>query len=462
MDSFGVVGLNWRQGGPHALSRFTLPTEDREEHVAALARRVGLEELVYLATCNRVEMAFVAAQGVPVSEYRRRLHTALGGEPEQAERELRAWQGEGAAEHLFLVACGLDSARLGETEILGQVRSALQVSQSIDLVGERLSVLFVEALKLAKKTRLETALGSGRTSLAEIGLDRLREHLGESSGTIALVGVSAMTERCAFSLVGEGRDLLIVNRTMDRAEALAAKLAPRASALPLEEFLRSPPQVDALISATSAPGPLFGASELARLNSRRDSQQALLCVDFAIEADVDPEAANAAGCQRLGMEEVIAIAEGNREAQLRESGEARALVDRALTTLSGRLARLRADQAIGALHDNYAAIATTQINKLLEIRLQDLDEERSQLLRQFAQRLARHYAHLPASGLRELAASHGPGIVHEFFSHAAEDLAKGLNEALDEKTVYAKWTPGSEPAPPGPATSVDPEEGDRR
>ena len=115
----------------------------------------------------------------------------------EAERRLRAWQGEGAAEHLFLTAAGLDSACVGETEIVGQVRFCQERALELGLCGPSLGLVFEEALRIAARVRGGTKLAEGRVSLAEIAVQHLRERIARTPGRIALVGVSPMTERAA-------------------------------------------------------------------------------------------------------------------------------------------------------------------------------------------------------------------------------------------------------------------------
>lgn len=438
MERIGVVGLSWRQGGPEALARFTLPVEGRGERVAALAAEVDAEELVYLATCNRVEVVFVTREGVPVEEYRRRVHAALGAgeEPSAAERAWRAWAGEGAAEHVFLVAAGLDSARLGETEILGQLREALDLAREAGVASWRLPLLVEEALKLGRRARRATGLDEGRSSLAEIGLDAVRARLDGRPGSVAVVGVSPMTERCARSLVAEGSEVLVANRTLARAEELVGELGPRARALSLEELRETPPHLDALVSATGAEGPVLRREELARLHAASRHLRGPLVVDFATDPDADPEACRALGIERLGMVEVLAEAERSREERLRQSGAARELVDEAVAGFGERIARRKADRSIAALRRGYERTAGDQVERLLAKHLADLDPERQDLLRRFAARLAAHFAHVPATGLRELAATHGADLVNEFFARADEALARELDEALDGEGVF--------------------------
>lgn len=440
MDRIGVVGLCWRQGGSSNLARYTIPAEERAARVPELAARVGARELVYLATCNRVEVALVTDGATPVAEYRRRVFAALTGRapaPGEAEHELRAWEGEGAAEHVFLVAAGLDSARLGETEIIGQVRGAVDLARTAGLVGDRLAVLFDGATKLAREIRQRTALGDGHTSLAELGLERLREHLAGAPGAVALVGVSPMTERCATDLVLEGHDVLVVNRSEAKARALCGELGERARALSLEAFLAEPPAVAALVSATGAPRALLGREELRRLRAARGADPSPLLVDFAVPPDVDPEAARALGMDRLGMDEITALAAENRARRLREVGDARSLVDEALTTLFRRLSTRAVDRAIGALHRRYETTARDQVERLLRAEFAELDEERRDLLRRFVSRLAKHFAHVPATGLREAACCHGPQLLRGFFAHADGELERAVQAALDGGELFA-------------------------
>src|SRR5262245_61690190 len=178
MNRIGVLGLSWRHVAPEQLAPWTLPPDERDERLPRLARELGLRELAYLATCHRVEVAFVAEPGVPLASYRPRLWRALRGrEPAagEAERGLRAWGGEGAVEHLILVAAGLDSARVGETEIAAQVREAYDLARELGLAGPRLTRVFDEALRIARRVHALTAVGEGRVSLAEIAIASVRE-----------------------------------------------------------------------------------------------------------------------------------------------------------------------------------------------------------------------------------------------------------------------------------------------
>lgn len=439
MERIGVVGLNWRSGGPERIARFTLPQEERAERLPRLAAALGARELVYLATCNRVEVAFVCEEPHPALHSRRIVFRELTGiepAPGEAEQAMRAWEGEGAVEHLFLVATGLDSAKLGETEVTGQVRDALALGQAQGLVGPRLELLFREALKLAKETRQRTGLGEGRTSLAEIALDFVRERTAEQPGPVALLGVSPMTERCGLSLAAEGAELLVINRTQARAEELCSRLRGRSGAVSLEAFRATPLPLAAIVSATGAPGAVLGEQELLAL-SDRNAERLPLLVDLAVPPDIDPVAAASLGFQRIGMKEVLQAAEQTRAERVLEAGEARALVDEAVLSFSQRLAERAVERAVRSLHESYHATAMNQVERLLRAKLGGLADTDQELLRRFVTRLAAHFAHLPSTGLRELARDHGVDAVQRFFARADAELRRGLQHELDSGAAFS-------------------------
>ena len=172
---------------------------------------------------------------------------------------MKAWQGEGACEHLFLVAAGLDSAAVGEAEIVGQVRACQEFALDLGLSGPRLELMFEEALRIAAEVRGETALGEGRVSLAEIAVKHLQERLSRTPGRVALLGISPMTERTALSLVKEPAKaevaLIIVNRTLDKARRLAEKFG--GEAMSLEKFVQDPPALEALLSSSGSHLPIL-------------------------------------------------------------------------------------------------------------------------------------------------------------------------------------------------------------
>ncbi len=370
LEHLGLIGISWRQGGAESLAEFALDDEHAGVHLKDFARRLHLGELAYLATCNRVELLFVRSEATPTADLRRDAFQMLTGRapaPGEAERRLRAWAGEGAAEHLFMIAAGLDSACVGETEIVGQVRYCQERALELGLYGPSLGLVFEEALRIAAKVRGETRLGEGRVSLAEIAVQLLRERVARTPGRIALLGVSPMTERAAVSLGGAGLALVIVNRSADKAAALAERFG--AEHMSLEDFLRDPPAIEALLSATGAPEALLGEGALERLAAKTPSGQPPLIIDMAVPPDVEPAACAKLALPRIGMDEITRRAEENRAARLLEAAQAREQIDAALGELQDRFAERYYGPLFGALQQRYRRTAEEGVKRLLKKEL---------------------------------------------------------------------------------------------
>jgi glutamyl-tRNA reductase len=433
VERIGVIGTNWRTGQVTDLAPFTIPPEERDARLPELHRVLGARELVYLATCNRVEIVLVAADHEAIGAFRPRVFRALlGREPAagEAERVFRAWGGEGAVEHLFLVAAGLDSPKVGETEIHGQLRDALETSRRLGLDGPRTERVIAEALRVAARVHTSTELGKGRTSLAEIAIGWLLERQERHAGPVALLGVSPMTTRVAEKLSRRGVPLVLVNRTLARARELAARVG--GEPMSLDAFRAAPPAVEALLSATSSPEPVLGRAELERLAARTPSAEPTLVIDMAVPPDVDPAAARAASVKRLDMDDVVRVAEQSRHGREAQAAQARALVDQALAEFLDQVVDRMLGPMMAALQRRYRHTALAGVDRLCKRELAGLGPEQVDAIRAWAETLARRFAHVPALGLRAVAHRHGLAPVELFFESGDELLARELHDVLAE------------------------------
>jgi glutamyl-tRNA reductase len=436
MHRIGVVGISWRHGTADSIASFTIGKESRAERVPRLAAVIGVPELVYLATCNRVEVVFTSDGHTPLPVLRRRIFAELPGrEPRagEAEHTLRAWQGEGAAEHLFLVAAGLESARVGESEIVGQVREAVEGSRQLALLGPHLDALFTEALRVAKKVRPVTEGRIGRVSLAQVAVRYARERLDRTPGRVALVGVSPMTEQCARELTAAGTGVVIVNRTLERAQSLANEV--HGDARSLTAFRESPDAIEVVIVATGAKEPVFSRADLERIAARTPSAQSPLIIDLAIPPNVTPEDAIAADVPRIGMDEITLSAAEDRERVIGEFADAREIVDASLTELRRQMAERLIGPMIADLHRRFRHTAIEGVERLFKQELAALGEPERDAVRRWAETLARRFAHVPSVGLRDLVFQAGPAAVEAFLSHTEPELAQQLHAAAGESGV---------------------------
>jgi glutamyl-tRNA reductase len=281
------------------VSHHSAPLEIRERFAYAEAqvaptlarlREVGLaREAVLLSTCNRVEL-YVATDLVP-REAATALRSFIIADRAYAgplTHELYAHTEQGGVEHLFKVACGLDSLVLGETEILGQLKKAYDVALAAGHTGRVLNKSFQSAFSVAKKVRSETHIQRGNTSVASVAVDlaeRIFDDLGKRD--VMVIGAGDTSEKTARALLSRGaRSLFVSNRSYERAEALAEELGGRA--IHFDEWEKEFGRIDIVISSTSAPHYVLDRPKLEKLLRQRGPRP-LLIIDIAVPRDIDPE-----------------------------------------------------------------------------------------------------------------------------------------------------------------------------
>ncbi len=374
------VGTSFRRVGFERLGRYVLPPE-RAEELARLRDACGARELVYVATCNRVECYLLGEPAVGsdrAAELCAAVATFFGGSAE----DLFALEGDAALEHLFGVVASLDSLVLGECEIAGQVRRAAEAAALSGLAGAGLRRIFEQATRVARRVRAETAIGRTPVSVASLVLRRVREHFpGGAPRRAALGGVGEMTRKIAPALGSAGATkLLFVNRT----EAKAAELAARhgGTAMSLERFRAAPPDdLDLVVTATRAPGAVIDLGVLGPSLARCGAGARALVCDLGVPADVSPEVAAHPRVTLVRLHDLEATAQENRA---RLSGE----VEHVKAIVSDEVRRSSSEKRLRSLAQDSA-------EKLLAGRLAHLAPEDRETVRRFATQLAERIARQP-------------------------------------------------------------------
>ncbi len=287
--SLVVVGLNHRTAPVEVREAFAYQ-ESAVPTVLSVIRGAGLvREAVLLSTCNRVEL-YAAAEG-DLRTVAARLREFLVQDrrfPGPLEPVSYTHLGRGCLEHLFRVAGGLDSLVLGETEILGQLKKSYDMALKAGHTGKVLNQAFQKAFSMGKQLRTETQIQRGNTSVASVAVE-LAEKIFDDlrHREVMVIGAGDTSEKTARALLSRGaRSLLVSNRSIERATALAAELGGRA--IRFEDWDHEFHRVDIVISSTSAPHHVLDRARLEQLLRSRPSR-ALLLIDLAVPRDIDPE-----------------------------------------------------------------------------------------------------------------------------------------------------------------------------
>jgi glutamyl-tRNA reductase len=304
-----AIGLNHRSAPVEVRERFAYPEPEVSATLGRI-REAGLaREAVLLSTCNRVELyAFSEGETEACSQALLKFLAEDRKCREALDGGLYRHRDLAGVEHLFQVACGLDSLVLGETEILGQLKKAYDVALASGHTGRVLNKVFQSAFSVAKKVRSETSIQRGNTSVASVAVD-LAEKIfdGLRERDVMVIGAGDTSEKTARALLSRGaRSLFVSNRSFDRAAELANELGGRA--IRFEDWEQEFDRIDIIISSTSAPHYVLDRPRLARLLERRPPKP-LLLIDIAVPRDIDPEVRDLDGVYLANVDDLQSIAE---------------------------------------------------------------------------------------------------------------------------------------------------------
>ncbi len=400
---FGMVGLSFRTAPLEIRGRFAI---DGRAFVRE-ARNRGLKECVVLATCNRLEVYFA---GGAVSTVVAMLAEAAGMESVVLGEHLYEKACGCAACHVFRVASGMDSAVLGETEIVAQVKAAWAEARDEGMVGPMLDLLVTRALEASKRVRTETELCRAVTSTASLAVRTVRERLGGLAGRRAVVlGAGQIARRLVLELRDAGAEVAIVNRTVSRAEDLATLSGGGAEAYPLEFLEVEVSRADAVFAAATVAAPLLTRDLMARASARRGGWP-LPVVDMGVPPNVETGVPNAIDIDALTAR--TAEAEGVRLSAL---APALTILDEELARFHAALAARTAAPTIRALVQRGDEIRARNVEWARE-RLSGLSEKEMRVVEEMARRLTIGLLEAPIDGLKgELSAREHRHVVEQLF-----------------------------------------------
>lgn len=440
MNRIAIAGLSIHGTDLAGLERVRRPVTGAEAaFLRDLADELGASEAVLLATCNRVELAYAREEGdLPGPADLDVLARRLCADHDFLRARLQLRTGADAARHLFRVAASLDSLMLGEDQILAQVREAHARAADIGLTGPLLGPLFHHALAVGKQARAQTDLARHPVSLVNLALATLLERPDIVGARIAVLGAGSMGALLARALKAAGLPpAVIVNRSLPAAQALAAECGARA--LALADFAAAQAPVDALVSATSAPGLVLDAAALVRLGAATPSGAPLLAVDLAVPRDLP--AVDHPSVRVVDLDALRGLAERNRALRASAAAQAEQLVERKVEVWAGRFADRRARHAVTELQQDAAQILERELAGLLGGRLARLPEDDRRAIERWARSTFGRVMHVPVEALKALARE-----LSEDGPDAASAAEPGPDSAPAIAPAAAEVEPGRGPA----------------
>ncbi|MBP8532649.1 glutamyl-tRNA reductase [Streptomyces sp. MK37H] len=453
-----VVGLSHRSAPVSVLERAALVGDEQAKLVQDTLAAEPATEAAVLATCNRIELyADVDKFHAGVAELSTLLgqHTGVG--LDELTPYLYVHYEDRAVHHLFSVTCGLDSMVVGEGQILGQIKDALALGQELHTAGRLLNDLFQQALRVGKRAHSETGIDRAGQSLVTFGLEQLAQGAPVAEwarGKRALViGAGSMSSLAAATLARAGvSELVIANRTLERALRLAESLAQQhaatpaaiipagedasadadtgaetlreglvARAVPRDRVSAELPHADIVVSCTGATGLVLTAAELRTALAQRaacppgthPAGADVSLLDLAMPRDIDAAAHRIEGLHLIDIESLAEAAAEPSGAPGSSAGAMAADVDKVRTIVSEEVAAFGAAQraahitpTVVALRTMAADVVASEIARL-DGRLPDLDDKQRAEITQTVRRVVDKLLHAPTVRVKQLASTPG-------------------------------------------------------
>jgi len=408
-----VVGLSHRSAPVDVRERFAAGVDALPSVLARLASRSELLEVMFLATCNRVEVAALASDDpASVDAALRSIREELarhGGLAHEAElaRYLYDKRGEEAVQHIFRVAASLDSMVLGEPQVLGQVKEAYDAAVAAGVLKGILARCVRRAFSAAKRVRSETAIGAGSVSISSVAVDLARRIFGElDDHAVLLLGAGEMAEAAARALGKGARSLRIANRSFDRAAALAGAMG--ASAVRWDVLDSELVQADVVVASTASTSAVVTCEMVKRAMKARKGRT-LFFVDIAVPRNIEPAVHGIDNVYVFNIDDLEQEVARGLKARHAELTAAEKIVGEEVAQFLAWTRGLEVQPTLVAMRARTRAVLFTELERSLSGRLKHLAEGDRAALMQMMESAVGKLLHTPTTKLKARATGSDDG-----------------------------------------------------
>jgi len=400
-----VVYCNHQTTNLAVRERLAFPADGLHRAYGELRSRFPQVEAVVLSTCNRVEV--YTAQESPddapshreLAEFFADFHSVP---IDEFLEDFLERTGPDAVRHLFQVSSSLDSMVLGEPQIVSQVKDAYQQAQENNACGPLTHAMFQGAIRVSARVRTETKLVEGRVSIASVAVGEFGKSIFDrfDDKCVLIIGAGEMAEETLQYLSSEGaQDIVVVNRSPERAEKLAAQFAG-ARTQPYESLDEWLGKADVIVSTTGATEPIVDADRF-RLARKSGSGKPVFVLDLGAPRDFTSDAGDVDDNVFLyDIDNLEATCERNRKARVREIDQALKIIDEETDNFMHGIYHRATGPIVKRLREQWHEISQDELARL-KSKLQHLDESDLQTIEHSVNRIVNKLLHPPLEALRK-------------------------------------------------------------
>ncbi|AFM15437.1 glutamyl-tRNA reductase [Mycolicibacterium chubuense NBB4] len=425
-----LFGVSHRSAPVSVLENLSTDESDQAKIVDQVLQSSLVTEAMVLSTCNRVEVyAVVEAFHGGLSVIGQVLAEHSGMSLHDVTKYAYVRYAEAAVEHLFAVASGLDSAVIGEAQVLGQVRRAYAAAEANHTVGRTLHELSQRALSVGKRVHSETGIDAAGASVVSVALDMADRKVGSLAGRKAVViGAGSMGALASKQLMRAGVDRIhIVNRSLPRAKRLAENMRAQGVAADAFPFDHLPPlltDADVVVSCTGAVRPVVSLADVHRGLAHGAERKELVICDLGMPRDVDPAVAGLPGVYVIDMERILR--EPKARTATSDAEAARAIVAAEVASYLAGQRMAEVTPTVTALRQRAADVVEAELLRL-DNRLPDLEAAHRDEVANTVRRVVDKLLHAPTVRVKQLAGAPGG----DSYAEALRELFELDQHAVD-------------------------------
>jgi glutamyl-tRNA reductase len=395
-----LTGLNHKTASIAVREKIFAGCQEKKDLLPNLMAVGGVEEVLYLSTCNRVEIiASVTEDGNALKGLREFLAGSGGLTQTEAAGCFYEYRNEEAVRHIFRVASSLDSMVMGEAQILGQVKDAYRDALEKYATGVVLNRLMHCSFRAAKRVRSETAIAVNPVSVSHAAVELAKKIFGSLDGkTILLIGAGEMAELTGQQLIEKGaQSLIVANRSPAQAELLAEKFHGEAAAL--DALDKKLIEADIVISSTGAPDFIVTAEMLRKIHHERRNRL-LFLIDIAVPRDIEPAASALENVYLYNIDNLQDIVDENMNVRKKEAIKAEMIVDEEVARFVNWQKELESVPTIVSLRNKATEIVQAEMEKATGW-MHDLKKEDQEKIEILVNSIVNKVLHSPVSVLKE-------------------------------------------------------------
>jgi glutamyl-tRNA reductase len=402
-ENFHIIAFTHRNLDIRDIGLLTIEEDKQEARLTDLKSKLGLDELMFLSTCNRVEFVFCTEKAIDFQFLIEFFNTLY---PQFTRDEIGhfahrgdIFNGINAIEHMLAVASSIDSMVVGEREIITQVRHAFETSKKFDLTGDFIRLVMRHTIETAKRVYTETSIATKPVSVVSLAYHKLRDMNIPLDARIMIIGAGVTNTNMSRFLKKHGfKKFVVFNRTLSKAEALAKDLS--GTALPLQELSTYQGGFDVIIACTGADTHLITPEIYATLLGGDEGRKVV--IDIALPQDLDPQIVTDHNVTHISVDVLQKISNENLKERSKEIQHVEEIIAEALFEFK-HIQKVRSvELAMRDVPEKVKEIKTTAMNEVFKNDLASLDDHSKEVLEKIIGYMEKKYMSMPMLMAKEI------------------------------------------------------------